>query len=403
MRRRRADRGARPSPFPAVRGDARASAVHVVGLISGTSADGIDAAVVRIDRRGVTMVGFVAAPFGAGLRNRVLSVAGGAAVGAAEIAALDAELGEAFARATLAALKSARVAPADVLAIGSHGQTVHHAPRAKPRVTLQLGDPFVIAERTGIPVICDFRRRDVAAGGEGAPLTPMAHFELFARKGHPIAVQNLGGIGNVTVLPADGKPDGVFAFDTGPANMVLDGLIRAFTSGRVRYDKNGALSARGDADETLLASLMEEPFFRAPPPKSTGRELFGRAYVKRLVDAARRRGLTHADTLATAAELTARSIAESYRRFVLPRVPVRETLLCGGGVHNDDVVARLSRRLEPFGVAVKSTDDRGIDPDAVEAIAFAMLAYETVLGRPGNVPRATGASGPRVLGAIVPA
>lgn len=358
---------------------------------------------IRLSRRGTSVVGFEAAPFAAGLRNRVLSVAGGAAVGAAEISALDAELGEAFARAALAALRKARVAPKSVLAIGSHGQTVHHAPRAKPRVTMQLGDPFVIAERTGIPVICDFRRRDVAAGGEGAPLTPMAHFDLFAEKGHALAVQNLGGIGNVTVLPPDGKPDGVFAFDTGPANMVLDGLIRAFTSGRVRYDKGGALSARGDADETLLASLLEEPFFRAPPPKSTGRELFGRAYVKRLVDAARRRGLTHADTLATAAELTARSIAESYRRFVLPRVRVTETLLCGGGVHNDDVVARIARRLEPFGVEVKSTDDRGIDPDAVEAIAFAMLAFETVRGRAGNIPRATGANGPRILGAIVPA
>lgn len=392
-----------PSPFPSLRGGARAAPVHVVGLISGTSADGIDAAVVRLTGDGVRVLGFEAAPFGARLRNRVLSVAGGAAVGAAEIATLDAELGEAFARAALAALRTARIAPGRVLAIGSHGQTVHHAPRAKPRVTMQLGDPFVIAERTGIPVVCDFRRRDVAAGGEGAPLTPMAHFDLFAQKGRALAVQNLGGIGNVTVLPADGKPDGVFAFDTGPANMVLDGLVRAFTGGRMRYDRNGTLSSRGDADETLLTSLMQAPFFRSPPPRSTGRELFGRAYVKRLVDAARRRGLTHADTLATAAELTARSIAESYRRFVLPREPVKETLLCGGGVHNADVVARIARRLEPLGVVVKSTADEGIDPDAVEAIAFAMLACETIRGRPGNIPRATGARGARVLGAIVPA
>lgn len=348
------------------------------------------------------VLAFVDTPFSPGLRNRILSVAGGGAVGAEEISALDAELGEAFARAALKAAKSAGVDPRKILAVGSHGQTVHHAPRARPRVTLQLGDPFVIAERTGIAVVADFRRRDVAAGGEGAPLTPIAHFDLFAEKGLPKAVQNLGGIGNVTVLPGDARSDGVFAFDTGPANMILDGLVRAFSSGRIRYDKDGALSARGDADESLLLSLLGEPFFRAPPPKSTGRELFGRAYVKRLIDAARRRGLTHADTLATAAELTARSIAESYRRFVLKKTRVRETLLCGGGVHNRDVVARLGRHLEPLGVQVKSTADYGVDPDAVEAIAFALLAYETLRGRPGNVPRATGAAGPRVLGAVVP-
>lgn len=407
MRRRRADGRARPSPFPSFRNDEGKAAGHVIGLISGTSADGIDAAVVKLTAKGAgrpdaKVVAFVDTPFPAGLRNRILSVAGGGAVGAAEIAALDAELGEAFARAALKAAKAAKIDPSKVLAIGSHGQTVHHAPRARPRVTMQLGDPFVIAERTGIAVVSDFRRRDVAAGGEGAPLTPIAHFDLFAEKGLARAVQNLGGIGNVTVLPADAKPDGVFAFDTGPANMILDGLVRAFTSGRMRYDKNGALSARGEADETLLATLLEDPFYRAPPPKSTGRELFGRAYVKRLIDSARRRGLTHADTLATAAELTARSVANSYRRFVLPRVPVEETLLCGGGVHNLDVVARLARHLEPLGVAVKSTADQGVDPDAVEAIAFAVLAYETLRGRPGNVPRATGAVGPRVLGAIVP-
>lgn len=353
-------------------------------------------------RPAAKMLAFVDTPFSPRLRNRILSVAGGGAVGAAEISALDAELGEAFARAALKAAKAANVDPRRILAIGSHGQTVHHAPRARPRVSMQLGDPFVIAERTGIPVVADFRRRDVAAGGEGAPLTPIAHFDLFAEKGAPRAVQNLGGIGNVTVLPANAKPEGVFAFDTGPANMILDGLMRAFTSGRLRYDKDGTYSSRGEADETLLATLLRAPFFRAPPPKSTGRELFGRAYVKSLIDSARRRGLTHADTLATAAELTARSIAESYKRFILKKTPVRETLLCGGGVHNRDVVARLERHLEPLGVEVKSTADYGVDPDAVEAIAFALLAYETLRGRPGNVPRATGASAPRVLGAVVP-
>jgi len=373
-----------------------------VGLISGTSADAVDAAVIRSEGRGAKLLSFLAVPYPSLLRSRILMAAGGAAVGTAEIAALDAEIGRRFADAALLALRKARVRPSRVRAIGSHGQTLWHAPKSNPPVTMQLGDPHVIAERTGIEVVADFRRRDVAAGGEGAPLVPIAHLEMFGHGRVHRTVQNLGGIGNVTVLPAGRDPDGVFAFDTGPANMVLDGLVQFFTAGRKRYDRRGAMSARGEADEDLVRELLRAPFFRRKPPKSTGRELFGRGYLVRLLEASKSRRLSPADLLATAAELTARSIEESYRRFVLPQVAVKETILCGGGVHNSDVVRRIRRRLEPLGIAVRSAEDLGVDPDAVEAIAFALLAQDTLLGRPGNVPRATGAKGPRVLGCVVP-
>lgn len=374
-----------------------------IGLISGTSADAVDAAVVRLKgRERVELVAFAAAPYSAKLRARILAVAGGASVGAAEVAALDVEIGERFSQAAIQAAKRARIPLAKIDAIGSHGQTVHHAPRAKPAATMQLGDPHVIAERTGVQVVSDFRRRDIAAGGEGAPLVPMAHFDLFADRKVGRAVQNLGGIGNVTVLPAGRKPDDVFAFDTGPANMVLDGLVQAFTAGRQQYDRGGETGLRGHVDQELVASLMKMPFFRRQPPKSTGRELFGAGFVKTLVAEGRRRRHPPEDMLATAAELTARSIADGYERFVLPRADVKETILCGGGVHNRDVVRRIRDALAPLGVSVRTTADLGVDPDAVEAIAFAMLAFDTLAGRPGNVPRATGAKGPRVLGSIVP-
>ena len=377
--------------------------MRLIGLVSGTSADGIDAALIRLEgKKPPVLEAFVLLPFPAALRGRVLGVAGGAAVGAPEIAALDVELGELFARAALAVARKAGVAISAVSAIGSHGQTIHHAPRARPATTMQIGDPSVIAERTGVTVVADFRRRDVAAGGEGAPLVPMAHLQLFGEPGRGRAVQNLGGIGNVTVLPGKGGVNGVFAFDTGPANMLLDALVRVFSGGRRRFDRNGATSAKGEPDEKLLGELLREPFFRRAPPKSTGRELFGRAYVSRLIAEGRRRHLQPEELLATAAELTARSIAISYERFVLPKAKVRECLLCGGGVHNRDVVARIAGHLRPLGIETKSTEDFGVDPDAVEAIAFALLAWDTLSGRAGNIPRATGARGPRILGSIVP-
>lgn len=378
--------------------------VRLAGLVSGTSADGVDAALIRVEGRSkrIALEAFVMLPYPRGLRDRVLGVAGGAAVGAPEIAALDTELGELFAKAAFAVAKKAGVAMSKVDAIGSHGQTIYHAPRARPATTMQIGDAAVIAERTGVTVVADFRRRDVAAGGEGAPLVPRAHLELFGGDGVARAVQNLGGIGNVTVLPARAGAGEVSAFDTGPANMVLDALMRVFSGGRTRYDRNGAMSAKAEPDAKLVAMLMRAPFFRQTPPKSTGRELFGRTYVARLIREGRRRHLAPEEIVSTAAELTARSIASGYERFVLPRTRVTECLLCGGGVHNRDVVARITRHLEPLGITVRSTAAVGVDPDAVEAIAFALLARETLRGRAGNIPRATGAAGPRVLGAIVP-
>lgn len=374
-----------------------------IGLISGTSADGATAALILLKKgRPVQVEAFATVPFPAALRKRVLAVSGGSPVGATEIATLDVELGECFARAALGVARQAGVAMAKVEAIGSHGQTIHHHPSAKVPATLQIGDPSVIAERTGVTVVADFRRRDVAAGGEGAPLVPRAHFELFGAKGKPRTVQNLGGIGNVTVLPGDLALRGVFAFDTGPANMILDALASQASGGKQRFDTGGRLSAGSAADEKLLARLLRDPFFKRPPPKSTGREFFGGRYVKNLLEERVRRALSFRELQATCAELTARSIALAHRWFILPKVKVRECFLCGGGVHNRDLVARIARSLKELGVETRSTAELGIDPEAVEAVAFALLARETLDGRSGNLPGVTGAKGLRVLGAIVP-
>ncbi len=396
--------------------------MNLIGLMSGTSADGVDAAWVSIaDGRGsraragrprVSVVAHLTIPFPPSIRRRVLAAADDAPLPASELAALDAEVGERFAAAALAVARKARRPLASVRAIGSHGQTVHHAPDARPRVSMQLGSPFVIAERTGRTVVADFRRRDLAAGGQGAPLVPRAHDLLFGGSDRGRAILNLGGIANVTVLhprtrsraarSARATDSGLFAFDTGPANMVLDALTWRFTRGRRRFDRDGAIARRGSADDSLVDRLLRDPYFRRRPPKSTGRERFGERFTERLIALGKRRGMTAADLLATAAELTARSIADGIRRFVLPRVAVDRCFLCGGGVHNVDLVARLRRRLEPHRIALDTTAALGVDPDAVEAVAFALLARDTLDGRAGNVPRATGARGPRVLGAIVP-
>jgi anhydro-N-acetylmuramic acid kinase len=258
-----------------------------------------------------------------------------------------------------------------------------------------VGEGACIAERAKAPVVCDFRVRDVAAGGEGAPLVPLVDALLFSAPGIGRAMQNIGGIANVTVLPASG--DGAFAFDNGPGNMALDAVARAASSGVEAFDQDGARAARGRVDETLLAELLAHPFLALPPPKSTGREAYGRDFVYPLLDSHRGR---LDDLLATLTLFTARAIADSYAAFVAPRARLDEVFVSGGGVHNQTLMDHLRRLLRP--VAVQSLAALGMDPDAKEAVAFAVLANETLYGRPGNVPAATGAAGPRVLGKIVP-
>ena len=369
-----------------------------VGLMSGTSLDGISAAVVRFADDGPTLdanlLAFLSAPYTSAQRARLRGALSGGT--AQEYCRLAFDLGDWLGHAAIAVLAEAGVARADIRAIGSHGQTVWHEP---PHSTWQLGAAAVIAERTGIDVISDFRSRDVAAGGQGAPLVPIADALLFAN-GDWRALQNIGGIGNVTIVPPHGALDGVRAFDTGPGVAVIDAVVRVLMPG-LEYDVDGRLAAAGRPVAPLVDELLTAPYFAAPPPKSTGRELFDAGYVERLITRCREMspGCTTQDIVATATLLTARSIADAYRRF-LPE-PVAEVLASGGGAKNPTLIAMLERELAAL--PVRAFADRYFDGEAKEAVAFALLAHLHVTRQPGNVPRATGARGPRVLGTVTPA
>jgi anhydro-N-acetylmuramic acid kinase len=375
--------------------------------MSGTSADGIDAAVAEISssRGGLRarVVAHVHQPFVPELRRRILEVCLHGTV--AGICELNFELGECFARAALAVIRKAGLQPEDIFAIGSHGQTIHHLPQAKTPSTLQIGEAAVIAERTGITTVADFRVRDMAAGGQGAPLVPYADWALFTDANRPRIVQNLGGIGNLTFLPAAADLDQVIAFDTGPGNMVIDALVSRATQGQRAFDRDGRWATRGKVSEKLLAELMAHPFVARRPPKTTGREEFGESFVNRLVAAGKRLRLQDADLIATATAYTAATIADAYRRFVFPKLRAEELrrlqiILGGGGAKNPALRQMLAERVGTG--ELLTHEDFGIANAAKEALAFAILAHETLLGRPGNVPNATGARRPVVLGKIVP-
>ncbi|HIE53289.1 MAG TPA: anhydro-N-acetylmuramic acid kinase [Armatimonadetes bacterium] len=377
---------------------------RAVGLMSGTSADAVDAALVEIKAEGervqVRLMAFAAYPFPPALREEVLAL--GECGTTAAVCRLNFALGEVFAAAALAVLERAKVAPSEVDFIGSHGQTVYHCPPVgnKPGSTLQLGEPSVIAERTGITTVAEFRYRDLAAGGQGAPLVPYVDWLLFRDPGKSRAVQNIGGIANVTYLPAGGGLEEVLAFDTGPGNMLIDGLVRALTQGQETCDWNGRQAARGRVEPGLLRELLAHPFFAQVPPKSTGREAFGEPMVTQMLAEGRRRGLKADDLIATATALTVETIAQSYERFLLPRGPVEEVILSGGGAANPTLRRMLKARLGP--IPVRLSDEFGLPSETKEALVFAVLAWETLRGRPSNVPSATGAKRPVVLGKIVP-
>jgi anhydro-N-acetylmuramic acid kinase len=376
----------------------------VIGLMSGTSLDGMDAALVEMDGEAGRPVwrlrAFTERPYSPEQRRVIHEATLNGT--AASLCRLNADMGEWFAEAALRLCDEAGVAPEVVDAIGSHGQTVWHEPPCEGRrgATLQLGCPATIAERTGIPVVSDFRSRDVAAGGEGAPLVPWVDQLLFSHETRRRVLQNIGGMANLTWLPPRGAPEPILAFDTGPGNALMDAAVEMASAGASTYDEGGGWAREGRVDGELLAELLAHPFFLREPPKSTGREAFGGILVRQL--AARVRPVSRADwasLIATLTELTARSISSSIHRWVLPR-GVDEVIVTGGGAMNPVLVGRLQALL-PVPVEARP-DALGVPPAAKEAVAFAVLAWAHLRAIPASVPAATGAAAPRVLGSYTP-
>jgi anhydro-N-acetylmuramic acid kinase len=358
--------------------------MRIAGIMSGTSLDGVDVAIIETGGRGtVRVIGFQSTAYPAAVRKRLLAVSN-AATHTGEISRLNFELGELYARAANRAIQKY----GRVKLIGCHGQTIFHEGR---RNTLQIGEPAVIAERTGVPVVANFRARDIAAGGEGAPLVPYVDYLLFRHPKRARTALNIGGIANITVIPAGARPRDVVAFDTGPGNMAIDALVREHTAGARNFDRGGKLAAAGRIDRALLDELLRDAYYRRDPPKSTGRERYGAEFVERL----KRSKLPMLDLIATATALTAASIALGVRRS---RAAGAELIVSGGGAHNPRILAQLAAYLPEAAVATSA--DYGIDVDAKEAVAFALLAHETWRGRPANLPSATGARRPVVLGSV---
>jgi anhydro-N-acetylmuramic acid kinase len=392
------------------KGSPLGSVRRVVGLMSGTSADGVDAAVVELSGHAEStelgQVVFRRIPYTPVLREKVLALMLPETSRVDEICRMNFVLGEVFADAALQAIKAAGLETEDIDFVGSHGQTIYHIPGDETycgittRSTLQIGEPAVIAERTGVTTVADFRVRDVAAGGQGAPLVSYADYILLRDAEKSRVIQNIGGIGNLTFLPGGCSLDEVIAFDTGPGNMVIDAVVSIITGGRLEFDEDGKIAASGNVVRGLLDWALSHPFFRKAPPKTTGREEFGIHFAKDMVSQAQAEGIGDFDLVATVTALTAESIAMSYEEWVLPICKLDQVIIGGGGSYNRTLLDMLSQRLP--GIEVMVHEDLGISSDAKEAIAFAILANDAVAGCFTNVPRATGARRGVVLGKIVP-
>ena len=418
----------------------------VLGLMSGTSADGIEAALVRISgappKLKSKLEGHASLPIPKPIRQKILQIAEGTPLPAAEISQLNFRLGHLFAEAAIATCKKLRGSLKSVDLIASHGQTIfHQGPPipylgAKTSSTLQIGEPSVIAARTGITTIGDFRPADMAAGGQGAPLVPFADYLLYRHEKLGRVSLNLGGIANVTVIPANAKPQDVFAFDTGPANILIDALVSHFTHGRQRYDKDAAFAKQGQISRELMRTLLRDPYLRQRPPKSTGREYFGRDYVKKLIALGRRYHLSPSDLICTTTMFSAATVIDALHRFVFPKHKINEIIVSGGGAQNPVFLQTLSvfamagsnprdfyrvatpgkvsivmyEANSPYRphitipkhalVSVRRSSTLGIPEQSKEAYAFALLAYETFHHRPSNLPSATGATRLAILGKI---
>jgi anhydro-N-acetylmuramic acid kinase len=379
----------------------------VAGVMSGTSADGIDVAIVRIAPRiryfwpKVTVLAHEGFRYPAALREAVLAAMNAKSTTTAELARLNWRLGIAYAEAVKATIKQHKI---DIDLIGCHGQTLYHQARREPYAgesfacTWQAGEAAVIAQELGVHVVSNFRTADMAVGGQGAPLVPLLDFALFAHPKRGRVLQNIGGIANLTALPASVSGDKVVAFDTGPGNMVIDALAQKLFG--KPYDRNGTIARKGHVLDPVLAKLLQDPYFKLKPPRTTGREQFGREYAADFLAACRRFSRKPEDALATATALTAESIALSFRQFVLPkmkRAPI-DYIVSGGGARNATLMRMLAARLEPVGCNLTTIEKFGMPAEAKEAAAFALLAWMTWHYLPGNVPSATGAKRPVILG-----
>lgn len=388
-----------------------AKGIHrVVGMMSGTSVDGVDAALIELSREGgaprVKLLAFENIPYPQGVRERVFELFRPETSTVDRIGYMNFLLGELYARAALSVIAKAGLTSADVDLIGSHGQTIWHEPEAREtdgmpiRYTVQIGEGAVIAARTGIPTVSDFRVADMAVGGQGAPLVPFSEYLLYRREDESILLQNIGGIGNMTVLPAGATPEQVFAFDTGPGNMIIDAVAAAISGGRLKCDVNGEIAARGKVDEELLARLQKDEYYARRPPKTTGRERFGTQYAQRILDDRARHPISDEDLLATVTYLTAWSIFDACERFALPVCKPAELIVGGGGSYNKTLLKDLSGLFGARGIAVRTQEDLGFNSDAKEAVAFALMADCFVRGEANVLPSVTGASAASVMGKL---
>ena len=385
-----------------------AKTMTVAGIMSGTSADGIDVALVRIAdgkaRPSLTLLAHEGFAFPAALRRAVLAAMNAASTSTAELARLNWRLGLAYAEAVRATLKRHKV---ELDLIGCHGQTLYHQPRAAMYAgrnfacTWQAGEAQVMAATLGIPVVSNFRPADMLAGGQGAPLVPLLDYVLFANSKRGRVLQNIGGIANLTAIPVGAGADKVIAFDTGPGNMVIDALAQKLC--QKRFDRNGAIAAEGAVIEPVLARALRNPYFQLNPPRTAGREQFGREYAAKFLAACQRHSDKPEDALATATALTAETIAQSYKRFCKSKMKSAngvDYIVSGGGARNHTLMAMLTRRLEPLGCELAASEEFGLPAEAKEAAAFALLAWQTWHHLPGNVPAATGARRPVILGQV---
>ncbi len=385
-------------------------AMNVIGLMSGTSLDGVDAALVEITEKGdfpnFKLKAFQTYPFFPKLKERILRACSHHEMSISEICLLDFDLGKIFAEAALRLLKTSGLKPSQIDLIGSHGQTICHLPGI---ATSQIGEAAVIAEMTGITTVSDFRPADIAAGGEGAPLAPYFHYLLFrhlrrnvgrnvGRDAGSVGILNIGGMSNITCIPKNASEKDVIAFDTGPGNVLIDAVIRHLTHKRKQYDEDGRMAAKGKINQPLLKELLRHPFIQKKPPKSTGREEFGEKITQSILK--KGKNLKGDDLVATVTAFTAYSIAENYNKFILPRFPLREIVAGGGGAKNKTLFFMIQELLPS--IQLKHFEDYHLNGDAIEAMAFAVLAYDVIRGKALNLSSVTGASHPVILGKVSP-